>query len=64
VKERQLEFEDLLIRKAMEREAKDEPPPEPSSQGFRFLNALRRLGRAPQLSRERTGEKAERSSGG
>ena len=42
--ERQLEFEDLLIRKALEREMKENPvEPPPSKPGFRFLHALKRL---------------------
>jgi hypothetical protein len=51
VKEKQLDFEDLLIRQAMEREMQKEtpapaPPPRPR---FRLFSALKNLGRRRSL---------------
>jgi hypothetical protein len=47
VKEKQLDFEDLLIRQAMERELQKETPapPPPAKPRFRLFNALKNLGR-------------------
>lgn len=51
--ERQLEFEDLLIRKAMERELQETPAEPPAQKsGFRFLHALKRLAHGRGNSRE------------
>jgi hypothetical protein len=47
VKEKQLDFEDLLVRQAMERELQKKPPepPAPAKPRFRLFSALKNLGR-------------------
>lgn len=57
MKEKQLDFEDLLIRKAMEREMQKQPPtpPPPARSRFRLFSALKNLGRrrSPNYSPEK-----------
>jgi hypothetical protein len=58
VKEKQLDFEDLLVRQAMEREVQKTPPapPAPAKPHFRLFSALKNLGR--RRGGNRTAEKS------
>lgn len=51
MRERQMEFEDLVIRRALE-SAEPKPSPQPSPTGSRWWNALKSLGRRPTLRPE------------